>query len=550
MGLSILPTQFSINGVIDPTAPVFQNMERLANNSGCWLTYDVHQGKWSVVINQAGTSTKSFDDSNLIGSVSISGTGITEMYNGVKVNYPLGEINDEVDFIKIDIDSADRQQNEEDNVLDINLDLCNDPVQAQHLGLRELKQSRVDLMVSFKTDYSAIDLNAGDIIDITNSHLGWTNKLFRIMTLSEFDDDDGGISIEITALEYDADVYINDLDRLSVSNTNGIVTKGGLGTPSTPTITLFERDQRPRALFATTTSTGIVEGVEFWISSDGTNYNLAGTTRPFDLGTYAPSTAVDFELDQISPGTIYCKVRAINDQSTGAFSSVSTAAYAPIQVTDVVTDSTELQDATTGSLLTGAGLSSLLVLLDGLMTDSDSTSGSVYDKIFDVFNTDVGSDPRIPQEYFKDNGGAPVVFAFQTNFFTVNNAYSTSGSYNDYDFTSFTAPYSGYYKVRYNANWGGTSGSDPLEFKVTQIKCNKTFVNQGVDLTGTGGTSSKFEDHVVEGIFYAASGDTVSLGVSVFHAYPTGTYSTSIGIQAEVALFDYTLFSSVTMPND
>jgi len=246
MGLSILPTQFSINGVIDPTAPVFQNMERLANNSGCWLTYDVHQGKWSVVINQAGTSTKSFDDSNLIGSVSISGTGITEMYNGVKVNYPLGEINDEVDFIKIDIDSADRQQNEEDNVLDINLDLCNDPVQAQHLGLRELKQSRVDLMISFKTDYSAIDLHAGDIIDITNSHLGWTNKLFRIMTLSEFDDDDGGISIEITALEYDADVYINDLDRLSVSNTNGIVTKGGLGTPSTPTITLFERDQRPR----------------------------------------------------------------------------------------------------------------------------------------------------------------------------------------------------------------------------------------------------------------------------------------------------------------
>ena len=547
MGLSILPTQFSINGVIDPTAPVFQNMERLANNSGCWLTYDVHQGKWSVVINQAGTSAKSFDDSNLIGSVSISGTGITEMYNGVKVNYPLGEINDEVDFIKIDIDSADRQQNEEDNVLDINLDLCNDPVQAQHLGLRELKQSRVDLMVSFKTDYSAIDLNAGDIIDITNSHLGWTNKLFRIMTLSEFDDDDGGISIEITALEYDADVYINDLERLSVSNSNGIVTKGGLGTPSTPTITLFERDQRPRALFATTTSTGIVEGVEFWISSDGTNYNLAGTTRPFDLGTYAPSTAVDFELDQISPGTIHCKVRAINDQSTGAFSSVSTAAYTPIQVTDVVTNSTELQDATTGSLLTGAGLSSLLVLLDELMTDSDDSAGSVYDKIFDVFNTDVGSDPRIPQQYFKDNGGAPVVFAFQTNFFTINNAYNTATTYS---MTSFTAPYTGYYKVRYNANWGGGNPTDPLALKNTKITCNKTFVNQGTDLTATGGTSSQYEDHIVEGIFYANATDSVSLGVEVYHAYPVTTYDVGIGIQAEVALFDYSLFSSVTMTDD
>ena len=135
MGISQQPAQFSINGVIDTTSPVFQNMERLANNSGCWITYDVHLGKWAVVINKAGTSIKQFDDANIIGAVSIAGTGITDMYNSVKVNYPRGDINDEVDFVKVDINDDDRQRNEEDNVLDMNLDLCSDPVQAQHLGV-------------------------------------------------------------------------------------------------------------------------------------------------------------------------------------------------------------------------------------------------------------------------------------------------------------------------------------------------------------------------------------------------------------------------------
>jgi len=53
MSISQIPAQFNINGVIDTTSPVFQNMERIANNSGAWITYDVHNGAWSVVINQA-----------------------------------------------------------------------------------------------------------------------------------------------------------------------------------------------------------------------------------------------------------------------------------------------------------------------------------------------------------------------------------------------------------------------------------------------------------------------------------------------------------------
>ena len=556
MGISQQPAQFSINGVIDTTAPVFQNMERLANNSGCWITYDVHIGKWSVVINKAGNSIKQFDDSNIIGAVSISGTGITDMYNSVKVNYPRNDINDEVDFVKVDIDDDARQRNEEDNVLDMNLDLCSDPIQAQHLGVRELKQSRVDLVVSFKTDYSAISLNAGDIIDITNDHLDWQNKKFRIMTLSESDEDQGGIAIDITALEYDDGVYDNDLERISISNQNGIVTKGGVGTPTTPVITLYEKDSRPRAKFETVTPSGIVEGVEWWISVDGTKYKVAGTSRPFDLGTFPLNTDIDFEFDELSEGTISVKARAINSQNTGQFSSIATTSYSPVQTPDAIGPDTGVIDPDSGNnLLFGTAVSTLLVLLDELITNQSYESGGVFDNVFEAFNDSVGGDPRYPVEYSAGFGGTSVTVAFETNLYMIDNAYL-----NEIETTygTFIAPYSGYYKLLYNINWTATPNMAGQElipgpqfaFKRSIIQCNKPFLTTSSE--GFGGGSSTvanaFQSQSIQAFIYATAGETVTLGLQSAHAYT----DPQIGliVTGEALFYPYQLVQPITVADN
>ena len=556
MGISQQPAQFSINGVIDTTAPVFQNMERLANNSGCWITYDVHLGKWAVVINKAGNSIKQFDDSNIIGAVSIAGTGITDMYNSVKVNYPRNDINDEVDFVKVDISDDDRQRNEEDNVLDMNLDLCSDPVQAQHLGVRELKQSRVDLVVSFKTDYSAISLNAGDIIDITNDHLNWRNKKFRIMTLSESDEDQGGIAIDITALEYDDGVYDNDLSKVEVSNRNGIVTKGGVGTPTTPVITLYEKDSRPRAKFETVTPTGIVEGVEWWISVDGTKYKIAGTSRPFDLGTFPLNTDIDFEFDELSEGTISVKARAINSQNTGQFSSIATTSYKPVQTPDAIGPGTGVIDPDSGdNLLPGTAISTLLVLLDELISNQSYESGGVFDNVFEAFNDSVGGDPRNPVEYSSSFGGTSVVVAFETNLYLINNAYRNKI---EVKYGTFIAPYTGYYKLLYNINWAATPNLAGQELipgpqfarKNSGILVNKPWLTTSA--YGTGGASgtlaNAFQSQALQGFIYANARETISLGLSSAHEYTDPNIG--LAVTGEALFYPYDLVSPITVPDN
>lgn len=202
---TILDQPLKINGVISTDKSVLQNLNSLCNASGCWLTYDISTAKWSVVINTTGSSVASFNDSNIIGSINISGTGVKELYNTVSIEFPHKDLRDQKDYVELEIDAEDRFPNEPDNVLNIQTDLINDPVAAQFLSSVELKQSRIDKVIEFRTDYSKIGLKAGDLIDVTSTIYGYTNKIFRIIKI---DEDDGDVlSISITALEYDSNVY-------------------------------------------------------------------------------------------------------------------------------------------------------------------------------------------------------------------------------------------------------------------------------------------------------------------------------------------------------
>lgn len=208
--------RYKINGYIDTNNTVLDNLEALGSACNTWITFDHNIGKWSIVINRAGSSIYSFNDDNIIGGIDVSETDFNEMYNSVEIQFPHEDLLDEKDWVKIDIPVSDRLPNEPLNRLTIQTTLLNDPVQAQQIGLTELKQSRVNKIVELKTDFSSLILKAGDIVDITNSNYNWINKLFRIISVSEQDTEDGNIVINYTCLEYDADVYnYNDLSRFS-----------------------------------------------------------------------------------------------------------------------------------------------------------------------------------------------------------------------------------------------------------------------------------------------------------------------------------------------
>jgi hypothetical protein len=210
---SITTSVFEINGVISTDKSVLQNINTLCSAAATWMTYDVNAGKWSVIINQPGASIASFNDSNIIGGINVSGTGINELYNSVTVEFPHKDLRDDLDYVNFSVPLLDRFPNEQENNLNIQIDIINDPIQAQYIGNIELKQSRIDKVIQFNTDYSKLGLKAGDLIDVTSEMYAYTNKVFRITRIEESDENDGAIGLSITALEYDVDIY-SDLGLL------------------------------------------------------------------------------------------------------------------------------------------------------------------------------------------------------------------------------------------------------------------------------------------------------------------------------------------------
>jgi len=394
-----LADRYQINGLVDTKEKVLKNAEQIVSAAASWLSYDVHTGKWGVIINRTGNSAASFSDDNILGSISVSGTGLQDLYNAVKVEFPHRDLRDSADFIKIEIPDADRNANELDNTLELRYDNINEPVQAELLGFIELKQSRVDLMIKFDTDFSYVNLKAGELISITNSRYGFTDKVFRIIAITEKQGNDGALSIEINALEYDADVYnTGNITRFTRTDEDGIITLGSIGTPGTPQITKYELSSRPRIEVQTTAPTGVVEGLDFWITFDdeqavdaNRSYTLVGTKKPVGGGVYTSGTTVVFEYDNLNASNFLFKVRGFNSNTVGPFSSPSgLVEFVPEQVPDAITPNTDIKDSG-GALATALGIIELLKLLDDLKNGSTAVGG-IFDKIFDIFKTETGVD--------------------------------------------------------------------------------------------------------------------------------------------------------------
>jgi hypothetical protein len=458
MGFSQTDGRYKINGLLATEATVMQNMEKICNACGTWLTYDIQAGKWSLVINRAGDSIYSFDNSNIVGPLTISSTGIYNLYNSVKVSYPRQDIRDQRDFVQITIPSGDLYPNEPVNVLELNYNIINDPIHATLLGLIELKQNRVDRVVKFQTDYSKIQVKAGDIIDITNEVYQFVNKKFRVVSVRESDSD--AIMVEITALEYDADVYDeSDLNRYTRSDQNGIVSIGALQPPSIPSITKYELDSRPRIVANTQIVGGVVEAVEFWYSTDAAlpetsrNYNLLTTQRPKNGSAFAINDPIIAEYDGLDAGNIVVKVRSINNQSTSQFSTPTAVLYSPVQTTNNISNTTGVTDAG-GNSITNLNATTLFTKVDGLFDSNANVSQSstgIFGQFLNVFQSNTAVDLRttagktnIDTVYL-----AATISAFESTFnsktggnVSYGNTYPYTGSANSTDgiYASFDIP--------------------------------------------------------------------------------------------------------------
>jgi hypothetical protein len=322
-------SRYRINGVLDAGENVLSNIDRIMSSCDSWMTYNAALGQWSVVVNKAETAAYAFTDNNIIGDIRVSATDITSSINQVEARFPFKENRDQANFINIETPSGLLYPNEPVNKYSITYDLVNDSVQAHYLANRLLEQAREDLIVNFNTTYFGIQVDAGDVVSVTNSNYGWNAKLFRVIKVNEASLPDGSLGARLELSEYNAQVYDDQtINQFAPVPNSGLPNVGFFSALTAPTATGFPTVSVPYFNVAVAIpATGRVTFVDLYYATTPTptasDLKLLSTATLSDSQPFTNATSFTFANQILPSGTYYFGYVVGNEVSQTKISALS-----------------------------------------------------------------------------------------------------------------------------------------------------------------------------------------------------------------------------------
>lgn len=333
---TLTQTRFRFDGMLDTNNTIMTNMQSMSACCDCLIKFNEITGQWGVIV-QSPTYTIAMDinDSNMVSAIQITPIDLASSYNIAEVKFPDGTSKDTFNSATFDlavINPTLLYPNEPVNKQTINLPLVNNSVRAQYLANRFLEGAREDLQVKVDVNFSGIQLEAGDIVTVTNANYGWVAKQFRISQVIETFTDDGQIIASLTLMEFNSAVYDDvNVTQFTPAPNTGIGSPLGFGTLYAPTIT-NQQSSAPVPSFdvaVTAASDGIVQYAEVYYSAYSSPTDsqriFAGITAVNPGGNpYDPNSSMGVvTLTNIPQGDWYFAVKYFNALGASNFSASS-----------------------------------------------------------------------------------------------------------------------------------------------------------------------------------------------------------------------------------
>ena len=325
-GNSTTAKRYTTDGAINTFDERDLNVSDLVVCSQAIFSY--HLGKFQVISDTTGSSVMSFNPDNMYGDVTIVNDGFNSSLNKMNISFSSYAQKYQDDQVFLSLADNQKSYNEPELVQDTRFKFVNNNIMAERIGHIIVKKSRDNLIISFKTDTRALALQVVDIISVTNSTYGFTNKLFKINSITENEMNDGGVSgYLITAQEYNADAYAEEaLTEFQTAPNTNLANPRNFGAITNLTAISNDTDSTtPFVQLQWTVPTGLTETFEIYVGDDINatiadrefNISFRTSTGPFTEG--ATITHKVFDLDFTD--TLVFWVRPINQFARGAFSN-------------------------------------------------------------------------------------------------------------------------------------------------------------------------------------------------------------------------------------
>ncbi len=183
------------------------------------------QGKFGVRAGTWDAPTLSFDENDLIGPIEV----VTRMSRRDQINEVHGvfrgsESNyQQTDYppIKSSVFLAD--DNNQKSVLDLALPFTSTSSRAQRIAKIALYRQREQLRVNVTMGLSGFKAKIGDIIQLTNTRMGWTNKTFEVTDWSFALNDDMGFETSLALSEISEGVFSWEAEEQAFLQNNTVL---------------------------------------------------------------------------------------------------------------------------------------------------------------------------------------------------------------------------------------------------------------------------------------------------------------------------------------
>lgn len=329
--------RFRFDGVLDTNQSIMSNLQAMSTCCDCLLKYNEITGLWGVIVQSPSYSyAMALDDSNIISSIQVTPLDMVSSYNIAEVKFPDGTDNDSFNTATYNLavlNPSLMYPNEPVNKQSISLPLVNNSVRAQYLANRFLEGGREDLQVKLTINYSGFQLEAGDLVTVTNTNYGWTAKVFRVSQVVENFEQGGQLTTSLTLMEYNPSVYDDiPVTQFTPSPNTGIGSPLTFGTLYAPTVTNIQTSS-PIPSFdvaVTAASNGVVQYAEVYYSAfaspTAAQRFFVGTTAINPAGNpYTPSGSMGVvTVSNLPQGDWYFSVKYVNSLGASGFSGSST----------------------------------------------------------------------------------------------------------------------------------------------------------------------------------------------------------------------------------
>jgi hypothetical protein len=326
-------TRFRFDGAVDAQRTIMNTLQDMTSSCDCLLRYDEVTAKWGVIVQKPTyTVAMAIDDSNIVSSIQVTPIDLSNSFNIAEVKFPDKSNQDTFNTSTFDLAQIDPVllfPNEPTNKQSITVPFCNNSVRAQYLANRFLKATREDLQVTCSVGFTGIQLEAGDVITLTNANYGWVNKLFRTNKVTQTFKEDGAIIVTLLLMEFNPTVYDDvAITEFQPSPNTGIGDPLVFGTVPPPVVdTQYPTAVNPLFLVRVTTpGAGISQYAELYYTafSSPTEAQLifAGTSEvqsngtPWNINTVLPLIS----LAGIPSGDWYFVSRMRNSIGASSFS--------------------------------------------------------------------------------------------------------------------------------------------------------------------------------------------------------------------------------------